>query len=314
MKRPSIFILLILIILGVYAAWLALQIVSPACVQGCADTYRGVIAGNGLSPYRYRVLSFGLVDWIGGNPQSDGAILIAFAVAYFLLFPAAFVAYYAALRRWLQPLGALLGVALLVLYLPVMMRIWGTSLYLVIELLLFSIALRWMRSGWFYAVLVILATLNRETGILLVLAYGAVNLSRWRERRVLGWGIVYAVLWAAIYIGLRVWRGAAPDEVTIAAAWFGNTQSWHGIDALTNHLFFAPLYVAVFLAWRWLNTEVRRLIIFVGLPYMVLVLVFGFWNEVRLLIPVMPFLTVALVTLIEHTYLPSRQSVTTFTR
>ena len=300
MRRIPVFLVIVLVTCGMYAAWLYLQIVAGGCVSSCAQVYREVIAGTALSPYRYRVLSFLFVDLLGGNPQLDGAISMAFLAGYVLLFPAAFVAYYAALRRWLQPLGALLGVFVLLALLPVMMRVWGTSLYLVIELFLFSLALRWMRPGWQYAVLVLIAALNRETGVLLVLAYGAVHLSQWREKRVMFWGLSYALIWAAVFVLLRVGRGAAPDEVTLAAAWSGNTQTWHGIDALTYNLFFIPLYVSVFLSWRWLRLEVKRLFVLVALPYLILVAVFGFWNEVRLLIPVLPFMTVALVVVVER--------------
>lgn len=299
-RSKLLYLTLTLLILGFYAGWLYLQLVTPNCIVECSETYRAVVDGSALSPYRYRVLSPVFVYLLGGNPRTDLAISTAYVIAHCIAFPLAFFAYYKALTRWVSSLHALFGIVLLLMYLPVMMRVYGTSLYLPIELGLFSLALAWMRPGWGYAVLVIIATLNRETGILLVLAFTAVHFPNWRDHKLQRWTIIYAALWVSIYFGLRLWRGVAADEVSIAAAFSENTNSWHTIFAATNHFFFVPLYVAVFISWRYLSAEIRRLFLGVVTPYLLLFATFGFLNEVRLLMPIMPFLTVAVVATFER--------------
>jgi hypothetical protein len=246
------------------------------------------------------------MDLIGGHPQTDGAIAIAYAITHLIVMPLVIFAYYRALRRWLSPLAASFGIVVYIFYLPAMFRIYSIGIYSSVELGLLSLALWWRRPGLIYALLIILATLNRETGILLVLAFAAIHLPRWRERRIQLWTIVYAALWLLVYAGLRLWLGTAPDLESLAQLLDKNLHSWMLPEAISNHFYFLPMYLSVFLVWRKLAPEMRRLIIFVVLPYLALTAVFGGWNEVRLLMPVMPFLTVCFITAL---YQFSRQKI-----
>ncbi len=306
MRRNTIFIVLILLVFGIYAAWLNWIITQPGCVDVCASLYRGILNGTAVSPYRYRVLSIFLMSVIGKQPQSDAAIAIAYAITHLVVMPCVIFAYYAALRRWLSPLAAIFGIVIYVLYLPVMYRIYSIGVYSSVELGLLALALWWRRPGLIYGLLIILATLNRETGVLLVLAFAAIHFPRWRERRIQVWTIVYGGLWAAVYVGLRLWRGPAPELESLAVLLDKNLHSWMLPEAISNHFYFLPLYLSVFLMWRKLSPELRRLIIFVVVPYLALTAIFGGWNEVRLLMPVMPFLTVCFILAL---YQLSRQKV-----
>lgn len=309
MKRSTLFIIVILFSLGIYAAWLNWIVTPSGCTGVCAFLFRGIVDGTADSPYRYRILTTFFMDAIGNHPRSDGEIAITYAVAHLILMPLVITSYYLALRRWLAPLSAIAGVILYVALLPAMYRIYSIGVYTPVELGLLSLALWWRRPDWRYAALVVLASLNRETGVLLVLTFAAIHLPRWRERRIQVWTLIFAALWAACFVGLRLWRGPAPDLVTIAEIWEGNTNSWQVPDAITNHFFFLPLYFAVPIAWRKLPPEVKRLFIGVALPYLGLTAVFGSWNEIRLIMPIMPFLTVAFFTTLEQ--MPKRIPATT---
>jgi hypothetical protein len=306
MKRSRLMLILILCVLALYAAWVYVQVAGIPCVPSCAEYVRLSLDNELTSPYRYRVLSPLLVSVLAGGSRDDAMLSIALVYYHLLVFGVAFFATYQALRRWVSPIASLLSVVMIVAYLPLMFQGYGGAFYTPLELALFALALWWRRPGLVYVLLVVLASLNRETGLILVLAFAAMHLPHWRQRRIQGWGLVYAALWLVTYVGIRSWRGAAPDAFPISAVFAMNTQSTLTAEAFLFNLFYSPLFVSVPLAWRWLNTELRRLWILVGIPYLLAILVFGLWNETRLLMPIMPLLTVALVTILERSLLTER--------
>lgn len=125
-----------------------------------------------------------------------------------------------------------------------------------------------------FAALVVVASLNRETGIYLALAW----LSLAQKRRDQVWGIGFTGLSAAVYFGLRAALGDPEFYHTRASLFERNLSEPEMFIPVI--LFFAVLIIpALSRAWR---PVVRRLIPLAALV-LVLFVLFAVWREVRLL-------------------------------
>jgi len=297
--------------MGLLAALEYSRTAYPSCLEACGQWHRESIAGTGFSPLRYRVFSAFAIQVIW-QPTSDLEIALAFIEAHAIALPLMAAALYLWFRQWTnRQIAALAGVAIIWMYLPSMFRAWGLSLYSAFEVVFLCLGLLLIhhrRTGLLFAVLIVVATLNRETALLLPLAYVVTNLQRWRERDVLVRGAVFFGLWLVVFIGIRLVRGAAPEMVTIAGAWTANTAGWVGVDAILNHVFFIPIWVAAFAGIR-LAPKFLKQTALVGLPYVALLIPFSLWNEVRLLLPLLVlWMPLALITF-EHSDAVSHRRV-----
>ena len=279
-----------------------------ACTP-CADWHRQTIAGEYLSPHQYRVLASFLVQAVF-NPQTDTAIRTSYVLAHAVALPALFAALYLYWRRWVSDVTALAGVLFVVAYSPLMFSIYGLSLNNPLEIIILCSGLLWLlsgRAGIVFAGLIVVGTLNRETALLLPLAYAALRLPDWKRARVLVQVAAYFALWAAVYGGLRLLIGPVPDQIAVADVWKANTSSpWHMTNALINLGVTVPVWILAALGWKAAPVRLKRLAL-VGVPYLALLTVFALWNETRLLLPLftlwMPFSLRALEKLLPRTWI-----------
>lgn len=270
-----------LLVFGALAAVYYIPFASD-CGAFCVAQHESVLNGTADAPLRYRILMPFIVDRMFPEP------LTAYALAHLIALPALCVVLFYWLKRSTTALLALVGVMALMLYLPLMFRVYAISLYNPVELILLCAALLIRRGGWGMLALVVIGAFNRETTALLILGgYAALNFDalRRREAQAWRWLVVYAVTFAAIYAGLRLALGPAPEMVTVADAWQGNTGGgWHTETAAVNHLLLLPLWLLALAGWHDAPDAQKRLAL-VSLPYIALFLIFGFWNEIRLMMP-----------------------------
>ena len=196
-----------LVVLPLYAAMaMALGFVdhhSRAHVEKAYVEYMPeVLSGQAGPPARYRVLAPMLYDWLmkatGSQPENG------WLVFRFLCLLAVFACGHLLYRTWFSTGGAVAGNAIVAALLPLTFTVsWGHPDHFV-ELALFALGCACAVRRWFvpFLVVLVLATLNRETGFLLVVMFAGVEgLSAQGLRRT---GIA-ALTWAAVYAGLR-WR------------------------------------------------------------------------------------------------------------
>lgn len=279
-------LLLILAIIGLGLAWMLARDNAAPCLELCYDLHTSMVDGTALAPYRWRVLSAGLAQalTLADTPR---AVQFAYEVAHALLFPLALLFAYRWLHKFAAPLFAFVGVLLLAVLMPLGMIPYGISLYSVVELVIVAWGLSLLpnddwRARLTLAVLVLLGALNRETtALVLVAAYGAWMLPRWRERAVFAWGVLYAGLMAVIYVALRRTLGDAPPMYPLNELWTFNTTGMWAAEAIVRNALISPIWILGAAGFRIASLPLKRLAL-VLLVYIPPTLIFGVWAETRL--------------------------------
>jgi len=264
--------------------------------------HRLVVEGQAPSPYRYRVLVPHTTDVIvralTSRFRDDQAFLLAYALYDFVAFSLLLFVLFWYLREWFSPVAALLGVLFVACTMPVAFDDHYFQPWSWLEVALFSLglfALVRKRDGMF-AALVLLASLNRETGLWLALAH---PLTRWsfdelkhaprssRLRAAIS-SIAMLAIWAGIFLGLRQVLGSAPHVNTLAQAWASNTTGRNLLrTGLRIVVLFGAFGVFAVAGFRHAPDFVRRTVRLVPF-WLALVLPYGLWWEVRLLVPLYP--------------------------
>jgi hypothetical protein len=169
-----------------------------------AEYIPGVIAGTEEAPGRYRVLAPWVVDSVGRltgwTPET------AWHVTRALWFALAWVAFQLYLETWFTPLVSLGGTGMAAAVLPITYTNSWPHPDHIPELALFTVGCLTIvrgKDGWF-ALTLVLTALNRETSVLLV---GVYLLARPMTRAHVLRAAALGGLWAAVYVGLRMWRG-----------------------------------------------------------------------------------------------------------
>lgn len=163
-----------------------------------------VVAGTAEAPGRYRILVPYLNEGVTQAFLLDrqnvwlGTRLITFFLAYAIVF------HY--LRIWFPLTGAIAGMALTAGALPLTFtNSWAHPDHIA-ELALFTLGCLTIARGRdaAFALTLILATLNRETAVFLVLLHAVAGpFTRARFARTIAFGTI----WLAIFVGLRWWFG-----------------------------------------------------------------------------------------------------------
>lgn len=251
--KPSISAAVLIVIMSVATGFVDLR--TRAYPQRAYTEFiPRVVDGSADAPERYRVLvPFGVHGFgraTGLSPEAAWHItrLACFLAAYLLTF--------VYLRTWFVEAKALLGTAIVAATLPLTFtNSWAHPDHAA-ELALFTAgchAVARGRVGWLAGILAA-ATLNRETAAFLVPLYLVAGPFD-RRRALVTAG--FALEWAAIYLGLRAWRGFVHyDYLQIGRNldFLGllpdNYDPYYRAYAYFGLLLFGGLLFAAFRAWR----------------------------------------------------------------
>jgi len=268
---------------------------------------QNVVGGTAGSPYRYRVLVPFVLEGLShvfsflGAPQTAylGASLVYDCLA--LLFQ--FLMLYALFRQFFSPLQSLLGVSFVSGVTVLTLAYFTYQPWSILEVALFALGfLLAYRGQWVWVgVTVVLASLNRETGVFLPLALflaslqdlrplGMTTLRRAAHRRETYLSFALVVMSAVIFGGLRLVRGSADPVDELGNVIVRNIQRNNVIaaaSAIPLVLGFGWMYAA--LGFRRAPTFLRgvaRVLPF----YLIAFAIWGWWREVRILTSLYPVL------------------------
>ena len=268
------------------------------------QAYKEVLNGTASSPNRYRVLvpylthvaEILLQRILTPKHAFELACITYDATAFFL----GFLALYVYLRRFFPGPYCLLGCTYLAALLPIALRYGHYQPWSWLELCLFSLGLFLLQQGYLclFACLVVVASLNRETGVFLPFLYLICN-TRWKNL----WNssssvttrfnpvlifLGYLSLWVLTYGGLRHFLGQAPHAMSIRMIWQANIFPHSLKFALTNILLFMGFSGIFAILGFSKSPKFAQRSVLIVLLYLPAYLLFGLWREVRLLLPMYP--------------------------
>jgi hypothetical protein len=273
-------------------------------LQARIETHHAIVAATAPSPYRYRVLIPFVGDALTAVLAPATGRVAAFVWAYLAIEAVAFallmLVLYRYLRSWFGASHALIGVLFVAATLPTALADHYYQPWSLLKPALVAAGLLLARAGRHVALafLVLVATLNRETALYIPLLYLATRIdvaAIVRHRRppraaTLGWFVLYAGIWLGVMLALRAWRGPAPHAHALAEILAVNLRPENTLRLLINlSLFFGFFWFLVLFGLRRADPFLRRAAATVPL-YLALVVLWGRWYEVRLLMPLYPVL------------------------
>lgn len=256
------------------------------------DVHAAILNHSATAPERFRVLVPFVMEvpiqaMARFTPYEKGFGRV-FAVFYLVAIAGLLYSQYAYLTLYFHEEHALVGALIAATTLPITLRNTYYAPFSLLEPTFFALALIWIHQSQHVrlAALLVVATLNRETAIFIVLLYVVASpLDRSHLQRALG----YFLIWATLFVGLRYAYGPAERYWDLATIWQGNTiDRDQVVIAMTNvALLFGALWVFAVLGVRRAPAFVRRTALVLPV-YLITVLVWGIWVEVRLLQPLYP--------------------------
>ena len=267
-----------------------------------------------LSPYRYRVLAPLVIHAVTLPISRFVAYNRAFEVVSGLFYAGALLFLLVTLKRylelWFQPVEALAGTLATAATLPIVLRQHIYTPWSWLEPPLLLLGLVWIveRRTMPVVLLTIVATLNRETGVLIPVAWLIDALAarpRFGRETTRALASVGASL--AIVLGLHLAIGPGPSAATLAHIWSVNSSGYGFLKAIVNATLFlgGAGWILAAYGFRRAPVFVRRLG-WLAAVYVPVYLVGGIWYEVRLLMPLYPVLVpAALAAVYEPSRLPS---------
>jgi hypothetical protein len=165
---------------------------------------------------------------------------------------------------------------------------------------------------WSFSVVSILGIFNRDTSVFLPLAFLFYafpqpviksSLAGLAQRRAFRFAIGNLIVWLLGFLLLRQVIGYRPPIFSVETAWKGNTDSWPYALSL-NLLLFGPMWLWLIRGIRMAPVLIRRAAIVIPL-YLALLLVIGYWWEIRYWISILPILIPALIAGICQPYVPA---------
>lgn len=254
----------------------------PECTERWAMCFQSIAP----APFRYRVLSVLLERLItpDGVPHM---ILLADIVIHFVAVVVVYLGLWCCLRQHVSVNTAIIGVFLLCAVWLFSYWFYLKTIYTVLELACIVLALLAVRSRLLlYAALVIVASLNRETGFFLALIWMAAHAENWRTRAYWQQALTLWVTFAAVTIALRMALGYADHILGVGGTLAYNLGDLR--DTLIINVIIAPVWYMLAQGYRHAPATLKRLAL-VGVLYLGAIVVMAAWNELaRLTLPIMP--------------------------
>jgi hypothetical protein len=273
--------------------------------------HRAIVDGVAQDPYRYRILAPAVIDattWVAARFAPYGTAFAAAEAAYDAVALMLMLALlYRYLRCWFAEDAAMVGMLLVACTMPIALREHGYSPGSLLEPSLMTAALLCVMTNpiGLVPLITVVATLNRETAVLIPLAVVCAASDRPHAGRVFVYAAASLLLWIATFVALRAWIGPAARAVTLAEIWHLNLSAWGRAKAMAN----VPLFAGVVgwllaLAGFFRAPAVVRRTAAVAVAYLPVYAVFGLWFEVRLLMPMYPILVPLMLSALYPTRTP----------
>jgi len=271
---------------------------------GRLELHNQIIEGNAGSPFNYRVLVpfiadklYFLFSMISSNKT---AFLLSYAVydllSIFFLLSMLFIW----LKNWFKIDHALIGVLFVSTTMPIALQNHGYQPWSLLETGFFSAALILIYKNKIIPlfILVLFASLNRETAVFIAFLYLFANLNLKKPILNSETVLIFSGLFVisiSVFISLRYFRGITPSVETIAGLFLRNITKENLYHTIINSFFiFGFFWIYIILGLRKTPVFIKRVSLVIPF-YIITILIWGVWFEVRLLMPLYPiFLSIGL--------------------
>ncbi len=261
-----------------------------------------ILDGEAVAPYRYRLLipwaAEGIARVLSTFLRTESAYRVAYITLDWLALSAALLFLYSYLTRWVCDVVALVTVLFLTGTMSLTFQEHFYQPWSVPEMAFVALSMLLILDDRRKALLpiVLLASLNRSTGVLLPLAFaltptGTTRAEESKDEGAVGrliWAGGYFTLWAAVFFGLRAWLGMAEPHEPLTATLAMNLRPRSVTFAVVQTvLLFGVLWPLAAVGFSSAPRFLRRMTLLLPL-YIVPVLIWGRWIEVRLLLAMFP--------------------------
>jgi hypothetical protein len=258
-------------------AWLMI----PISVVTLGPMSEAIIEGTRRSPYLYRVL-WPYIYRVGATFLPDTVLAWMF---WFILFAAVAVLLDEYLIFWFNHSTAKLWVVIIIVTIFGIFQFeTGFDLWSLFEVILITVALLLLQRNkiWWLFPLIVIATLNRETGGLIALIVLMTTYRLWLTLGLVG-------TWTLVYGSIRLWQGPSNNPIDVGQLLAYNLSLGNMLPFVISGMLFGWLF---WLAWKGRKQapELSRraaLVVFLYLPF---VAAFGIWSEWRLYTPLFPII------------------------
>jgi len=288
--------------IAIIVSWVYFTRVELPSFSARFELHQEIIAGTAGSPYRYRVFIPYLAEAFSQAAKGFGvsdkyAFLLSYSLINVVFINLFLVLAYGLFRFFYSQKSSLIGVLFIGCMIHIGLQDHEFQPWSVPEAAFFVAALILLKSNRekFLLPLVLVSSLNRETGVLIVILAFLILLPDAREAeklRKLRPALIALFAWCVVFAGLRLWLGGAAHVTSVLELWERNLQMTSLLRTLFNVVlvlggWWAVLFYVVthyqldrFISRSWLI-----------LPfYLPLVIIFGVWFEVRLLFPLYPLM------------------------
>ena len=266
--------------------------------QSAYQMHRTLVQHTADAPNRYRVLVPVLVESFSRLMPSVVQPQLRFLGGYFIYYQGS-VAFslmllFIYLRQWYACPQALVGILVVAMSMLVAFGDGYFQPWSLLEIGLFTAGLLaiYKSQRMLLAGIIGLATLNRETGVFLVITYLLINLkreTRFLARSHLIWTGIYSAIWGSIFIGVRLWLGATPQLSLMQILQMNFNLGALLMTGVNGVLFLGAYWILVWKGYKVSHPFIRTTWRIVPV-YLIAVLIFGLWPEVRLLTLLYPIL------------------------
>ena len=271
------------------------------------ELHHEILDGKAPSPYNYRLLvpllteSFAQIVSSVESISYQNAWLTAYLLYDFVFITLFLFTLFLFLQQWHNPSISLVGMLFCAALLPISLRDHYFQPWSLIEAWIFVTALLAAFKGRFYLLLglTVLASLNRVTGLFIPFVYlfGTLDIKAVLKRQfdrdmfnTLFKFIGLVLISIGIAVALRYVQGVKGHIHTVGWLWDGNT-SFSGLILSSIHLilFAGIVWVFAVMGIGKADTFTRQEALLIPV-YLIPIILFGIWKEVRLLLPLYPII------------------------
>lgn len=254
----------------------------PDCLHNRAVCFQS----QSPAPYRYRILQPALEHLIAPSGEQD-ATLFADFILQALLTPVIIIGLWQWLKRWTDDTRALIGVLLFTIVNIASYHFYMRAISTTIEIACIVWALVYIDQFWIVALLTLIASMNRETGVIFIALYAFYYGKP-------SWNVaILGAIFNVVFIIIHLVFGTSDHILGLAGTFQYNLQNLP--DAILTNILLLPLVVAVAVAYKSSLPTLKRLL-WVAALYCGAIAVAGAWNEsLRLILPVLPIALAAVM-------------------